>query len=85
MAERDYGAEAQKVAEAHIMACWDWYQDDETVDGHPQGDDPASAPFDGCPTCEVREILYAAWPLIEAGVVEGGLCRDDVIKAGIHS
>jgi hypothetical protein len=30
----------------------------ETFDG---GESPALAPFDGCPTCTVREVLMVCW------------------------
>jgi len=48
--------QAQRTAEARLMACMDEvYEDDyeETV---------ASAPFCGCYTCIVREVIDAAWP-----------------------
>lgn len=87
MTERDYGDEAQKAAEAHLGACWDWFyyeQDEVPLDPGTSEINPASAPFDGCPTCEVREILFAAWPLIEEGVANGDLTRDALTKAGGH-
>jgi hypothetical protein len=57
----DYGLEAQRAAEEHLAACWEFFNGDyEGV-----AEDPASAPFCGCPTCEVREVLYAAWPLLQ--------------------
>lgn len=84
MAERDYGAEAQKAAEEHLNGCWDWYDQQEYADVLGVPANPASAPFDGCPTCEIREILFAAWPIIEEGVRNGDLTREDVTKAGKH-
>lgn len=87
MTERDYGLEAQEAAEAHLGACWDWfYQEEEWGSDEPPGPltDPTSAPFDGCPTCEVREVLYVAWPIIAEGIMNGDLTREDLVKAGAH-
>ena len=58
---RDFGYEAQRAAEAHLDACM------EALDEQEHGEDvesPASAPFDGCDTCCVREVLFAAWPIL---------------------
>lgn len=60
----DYGAEAQRAAEDHLAACWSAFHDEEDEEGQPI-ESPASAPFDGCQTCEVREVLYAAYPHLE--------------------
>lgn len=61
--EEDYGRQAQAAAEAHLAACWEALNED----GSAVDDDPAVAPFCGCATCEVREILSAALPFLEAG------------------
>jgi len=74
---RDYGMEAQAAAEKHLNDCMAWldYQESDgvaeaygvsTTPGIPEGlvVDPASAPFDGCDTCVVREVLFAAWPIM---------------------
>ena len=53
----DVGVLAQRAAEDHLAACW------EALDIMEES--PASAPFCGCQTCEVREVLYAAWPIFE--------------------
>lgn len=70
----DWGIEAQAAAELHIGAVWDYLHamEDEDVDrdGEDPGDDPASAPFCGCTTCEVREILHAGAPFIIAGTAD---------------
>ena len=58
MAERDYGLEAQRAAEEHLSLCLEAEWDEEV-------DDPSSAPFCGCLTCIVREVLHAAWPVLE--------------------
>ena len=57
---RDFGAEAQKAAEAHLAACQEaMFAMEEDVETEVES--PASAPFCGCDTCVVREVLYAAW------------------------
>lgn len=57
---------AQQAAEAHLEACWA-YEHGET-DEAPD----FAAPFCGCTTCMVREVLHAAWPhLKEALLLEG--------------
>ena len=62
----DWGYEAQKAAEKHMEAVWDahyaWEEGDETAES------PASAPFCGCETCVVREILHAGWTVFEESV-----------------
>lgn len=52
----DHYHAAQQAAEAHIEACW--------AAEHDEGPEPEDtlAPFCGCLTCEVREILHAAEP-----------------------
>jgi len=54
----DFGLEAQKAAELHLARCNEALWDDPGV----LIDSPASAPFCGCDTCVVREVLFAAWP-----------------------
>ena len=68
--EHDYGMEAQQAAEKHLVACWEamWcVENDECEIEHPEGEhpNPACGPFCGCDTCQVREVLHAAWPIIE--------------------
>lgn len=62
----DVGYLAHHAAERHLAAChdalWAW---SEREDGEPEPESPASAPFCGCDTCVVREVLYAAWPIYE--------------------
>lgn len=65
----DAGIAAHKAAEKHLYAC---YAAEEALDeGADIGDadTPACAPFCGCTTCDVREVLYAAWPVFTADVV----------------
>jgi hypothetical protein len=51
---------AGRKAEAHLTACQDAMDDTpfDTRDG--EVEDPANAPFCGCNTCVVREVLMAA-------------------------
>lgn len=58
---RDYGKEAQAAAEAHLDAVYEYAFDNSD----PDAEDPAYAPFCGCQTCVVREVLASAWPVIE--------------------
>ena len=53
----DVGVLAQKRAEKHLAACMEALDDDEIGS-------PASAPFCGCNTCVIREVLWAVWPLL---------------------
>ena len=68
---RDFELEAQKAAEAHLAACTEamfaWEEAGEVDESIVS---PAIAPFCGCDTCVVREVLYAAWPIMEQGVLE---------------
>jgi len=57
----NYWAEAHKVALDHLNKCFSVLMDD----GEEECDDDACAPFCGCETCVVREVLYAALPHIE--------------------
>ncbi len=58
----DLGQLAHQAAEKHLEACW------EALDAESEGevvDWPETiAPFCGCLTCQVRETLSAAWPLL---------------------
>lgn len=67
---------AQQAAEKHLRACEDALDIPfDAPDGY-EPESPACAPFDGCPTCVVREVLFAAWPY----VLE--LAREEVRAAG---
>jgi hypothetical protein len=67
--ETDYGQLAQEAAEKHLTACWEAYwAEEETEDLDSLPESPACAPFDGCETCVVREVLFAAWPFMERSV-----------------
>lgn len=64
---RDFGAAAQKAAEAHLAACQEALFEMEEDSGE-LVESPASAPFCGCDTCMVREVLYAAWTVLDEWV-----------------
>jgi hypothetical protein len=61
--ETDFGLLAQQRAEEHLDLCENWL--DAEPGDEPTEPDPSSAPFCGCRTCVVREVLYAAWPIVE--------------------
>lgn len=50
---------AQEAAEEHLMQCWESVDDDVV-------EPDTLAPFCGCMTCEVREVLHAAYPHLKA-------------------
>lgn len=56
--DRDFGREAQALAEERLASLW--------------GDEPEESDFCGCNTCLVREILEAAWPAVDAYCDEAG-------------
>lgn len=66
---------AQHKAEAHLEACMDALMAEDATPGDEdygrEIDSPACAPFDGCTTCIVREVLYAVWDIIETGEAGG--------------
>lgn len=75
-AGHDYGYEAQQAAEAHLDLCneWEEWEENGGEEGSleaPKGENPAVGPYCGCITCTIREILHAAWPILEAGVRSG--------------
>jgi hypothetical protein len=56
---------AQRAAEQRLEGCWeaqDFYDGDYDVVGEQPPEDPSCAPFCGCVTCIVREVLDAAYP-----------------------
>jgi hypothetical protein len=52
--------EAQAVAEKHLEACYEalWWEETDGIGDAPES--PAIAPFCGCTTCVVREVLFAS-------------------------
>lgn len=62
----DLGLQAQHAAETHLNECW------EALDAENEGAvgvqwPDMAGPFCGCQTCEVREVLHAAWPILRDG------------------
>lgn len=51
--------EIGQACEEHLDRC----MDSAFLDLEESGDSPAFAPFCGCNTCVVREVLMTAWPL----------------------
>jgi len=60
---------AQQAAEQHLEACWAFEHGE--VDDAPD----FSAPFCGCETCQVREVLHAAWPHLRQGLLVEAVVR----------
>ena len=57
----DWAVEAQRRAEEHLAACEEALHDELP-------ESPATAPYCGCDTCMVREVLAAAWEALQEGV-----------------
>jgi hypothetical protein len=58
---RDFEAQIQRKAEAHLDACFAEMEAwQERADLETEGS-PAFAPFCGCTTCIVREVLMSVW------------------------
>lgn len=75
--QRDYGLEAQRAAEAHLEACWEALHEQEDADMAGEWESSApdrwpvtAGPFCGCETCVVREVLFAAWPILTEAAKE---------------
>lgn len=70
-APRDVPFEAHRAAEARLELLGRLEErecEGETVD--PEEWPPTAGPYCGCSTCDLREGLFAAWPVFLAGVVE---------------
>lgn len=52
-----------KAATDHIRACEDHLYESENTEADP-GPGPASAPYDGCHDCIIRETLHVAWAIM---------------------
>lgn len=62
---------AQKAAEAHLAACQEaMFAADEIENPEEWPASPSIAPFCGCDTCVIREVLHAAWPHVMAAARE---------------
>lgn len=60
MSPEEHAAAAQTAAEERLEALWAREFDDE------EGEVDSAGPFCGCVTCEVREVLDAAYPHLMA-------------------
>jgi hypothetical protein len=85
---RDYAAEAQQAAETHLAAVWEYFHAvEEALDTQALealGDDPAIGAFDGCATCEIREALAVAVPILAEGIVAGDLDPKDMLSEDVY-
>jgi len=65
----------QRACEQRLEDCMVayWHKEEEGCDGTCPDEpaNPACAPFDGCDTCVVREILDAAWPFLSDAARKG--------------
>ncbi len=61
----DAGLAAHDAAEQHLKACWEAFYAQEDCETDEVIASSAFGPFCGCDTCVVREVLAAAWPVIE--------------------
>ena len=68
----DWGVRAQRAAEAHLEACEEALYAAEGEEGEDQ-DEPGLGPYCGCTTCVVREVLYAAWPILRQAALDGAV------------
>lgn len=64
----DVAERAQEAAEKHLAACNEALYDYDENGADATTESPSVAPYDGCDTCIVREVLYAAWTVIEEHV-----------------
>lgn len=79
--------QAQRAAEQRLATCTEMLWDETDDDGRdrPEWDD-ISAPYCGCDTCIVREVIDAAWPYLKqlALVVEPADTSDSNSDAARH-
>lgn len=60
--DHDIAEAVHRRAEEHLNACFEALDAWETEEGDNEEDEsPASAPFCGCSTCVVREVLFSAY------------------------
>jgi hypothetical protein len=59
LTDDEFNQHVQVKAEAHLAACFDAMEAFD--EGDENAESPALAPFDGCPTCTVREVLMVCW------------------------
>jgi hypothetical protein len=69
---RDAGLDAHRVAIAHVAACAEAMDAEETGDPL-ELESPAVGPYCGCTDCDIREALAVAWPILlaDAAVLVG--------------
>ena len=60
---------AHHTAEKHLDECYEALVD-ETFEVEEAVESPAFAPFCGCNTCVVREVLTVAYPILRQAAVE---------------
>ena len=81
-----WATDAQRAAEAHIEAVWGYFHasEEEGFEAADEefGEDPSIGPFCGCTTCEVREILHAAVPVVAAAIVAGHVDPLELLLVG---
>lgn len=59
----DYGWLAQQAAEQHLDALNE--AEERATDGEDVDWPDSAAPYCGCQTCVIREVLHAAWPYLQ--------------------
>lgn len=74
--EIDWGYIAHQNAEKHLEACYEALNAEE--EGEAEIESPACAPFCGCDTCVVREVVYASWGAIANATRAGAVVEYDV-------
>lgn len=62
MSSEQWDVKAQKAGEERLQAIAEYELQTEELGEPPPIDYPAVAPWCGCDTCVVREVLDAAWP-----------------------
>lgn len=65
----DWRRLAHEAADEHVAACQEalWHQEYGSAIAV---ESPAVGPYCGCTTCDIRETLAGAWPVIERMVAE---------------
>jgi len=84
----EFAQAAQHAAENHIEAVYEYFRlaEEATQEELEQfGDDPSYGPFCSCVTCEVREILHAALPVIARGIITGAIDPRDLLDEPLEA
>lgn len=74
----DWGGIAQQAAEDHLTRVWEAFHSED-----PEVDDPAIGAFDGCQTCEIREVLMVALPIIAEGILAGQVSVEELASGNL--